>query len=371
MPATTPSPASQQFCRKATLAPRAAAVRTVEAFAKTCRNAPTLLWALLAALSFGSCEIGELYDPLVTETVKVRFPTGGDLDNVLDSLAASGAVPDTALVRRAIGRRDFKYRSGQFRLDSAWSAADIAKHIDVGGQAEARVILTNARTLGNMAANATRFIELDSAELHEALLDPAWLDSVGYTPQTVIAIAIPNTYNVYWDVTAAELRERLLKEQSRFWDRDGRRARADSLGLTPTEVYTLASIVESETKHKPEKPTVAGVYLNRLDRGMALQADPTVVFAMGDFTLRRVLLRHLEYDSPYNTYLYPGLPPGPIAMASISSIDAVLRPEDHDYYFFVTKGDGSRTHAFARDMRGHSRNIRKFQETLRARGIRR
>ena len=340
------------------------------AYAKT-RSVACVIAFVCAVAGFSACDIGPLHEPIVERAVTVRLPTGGSVDDVVDSLAATGGIRDTALVREAIVARGSGYRSGQFRLDSAWTAAQIAKHLAVGGQREARVILTNARTLGNMAANATRFVKPDSAALHAALLDADWLDSVGLTPETVMAVAIPNTYNVYWDITAEELRDRLLKEQRRFWSRGDRQARADSLGMTTTEVYTLASIVESETKHKPEKPTVAGVYLNRLDRGMALQADPTVVFAMGDFTLRRVLLRHLEYDSPYNTYLYPGLPPGPIAMASISSIDAVLEPEDHDYLFFVTKGDGSRTHAFARDMRGHSRNIRAFQQNLRQRGIRR
>ena len=343
------------------------------ASAKTCRGAAAALrHAVLATavLFLGACEFGPLYEPLLDGPVTIRLPTGGTVADVLDSLAAAG-LADTALVREAIAGRDYAYRSGQYRLDSAMSAADIAQHLDVGGQTEARVILTNARTLGDMAANATRFVEVDSAGLITALLEPAWLDSVGYTPETVMAIAVPNTYNVYWDATAEELRDRLLKEQRRFWSRDNREARADSLGLTPTEVYTLASIVEAETQHGPERPTVAGVYLNRLERGIKLDADPTVIFGIGDFSIRRVLFRHLEDDSPYNTYKYAGLPPGPIAMASIASIDAVLSPEDHDYLFFVTKGDGTRTHAFARDMRGHAANIRAFQRNLRERGIRR
>ena len=326
--------------------------------------------AVALLLALGACEFGPLYEPLLREAVTIRLPTGGDAGDVLDSLAAAG-VRDTALVREAIAARDYVYRSGQYALDSAMSAADLARHLDVGGQAEARVVLTNARTLGDMAANATRFVEADSAGLVDALLDPTWLDSAGYTPETAMAIAIPNTYNVYWDATPEQLRDRLLKEQRRFWSRGDRLAKADSLGLTPTEVYTLASIVEAETQHNPERPTVAGVYLNRLDRGIKLDADPTVIFGIGDFSIRRVLFRHLEHDSPYNTYRYAGLPPGPIAMASIASIDAVLAAEDHDYLFFVTKGDGSRTHAFARDMRGHSANIRAFQRNLRRRGIRR
>ncbi len=312
-----------------------------------------------------------LAKPLATREFLVRLPTGGSVDNVLDSVFASGAVADTALVRQALGRRDFGYRSGQYKIDSAWSANEIAEHLDVGGQEATRIVLTNARLLGNMAAQATRFVEIDSAALVDALLDSLWLDSVGYTPQTVMAIAIPNTYNVYWDATAESIRDRLLAEQRKFWEKDGRGAIADSLGYTTTEVYTLASIVESETQAKAERPTVAGVYHNRMQIGMKLDADPTVVFAIGDFTLKRVLFVHLEYDSPYNTYLYPGLPPGPIAMSSISSIDAVLHPEDHDYFFFVTKGDGTGTHYFARDIRGHNANIAQFQRNLAERGIRR
>ena len=350
-----------------------AALSQAKAFAKTAHRVPRRSGALvlIAALTLASgCEFGPLYQPLLSEDITVRLPTGGSVDDALDSIAAAG-LADTALVRRAIAKREFAYRSGQFRLDSAMSAADIAQHLDVGGQEETRVILTNARTLGDMASNATRFVEVDSTQLMTAFLDSAWLDSVGYTPQTVMSIAIPNTYNVYWDATPEELRDRLLKEQRRFWSRGQRQERADSLGLTPTEVYTLASIVEAETQHGPERPTVAGVYLNRLRRGIKLDADPTVIFGIGDFSIRRVLFRHLEYDSPYNTYMYAGLPPGPIAMASIASIDAVLQPERHDYLFFVTKGDGSRTHAFARDMSGHAANIRAFQRNLRARGIQR
>ena len=309
--------------------------------------------------------------PVVSTTTTVRVPTAGTLETLLDSLGANPAVIDTAVVRRALGRADYSYRPGQYQLDSAWSATQVAAHLKSGAQKEARIVLTNARLLGDMAGKATRFIEVDSATLLAALLDSVWLDSIGYRPETVMAIAIPNTYNVYWDAPVNAIRDRLVKESERFWEQDDRRRKADSLGLTPLEVYTLASIVESESQYAPERPTIAGVYLNRLRIGMPLGADPTVVFAVGDFSLRRVLFSHLEIDSPYNTYLYPGLPPGPIAMASISSIDAVLEPERHDYLFFVTKGDGSGSHAFARDMRGHSANIAQFQRNLAERGIRR
>ena len=301
----------------------------------------------------------------------VRLPSAGSRQHLLDTLYAREVVRDTARLRAALERLDFSYRSGQFEIDSAWTAKELVDHLRAGRQKEARVVLTNGRLLGDVAAKATRFVEADSAALYAALVDSAWLAERGLDSATAIAIAIPNTYNVYWNASPAELRDRLAEESERFWARDGRRARADSLGMTPLEVSILASIVDAETNVAAEMPTIAGVYLNRLRLGMPLQADPTVVFAIGDFSLRRVLYKHLAFDSPYNTYLYPGLPPGPIMMPGIDAIDAVLAPERHDYLYFVTRGDGTGTHAFARDQRGHGRNIRAFQRTLRERGIRR
>lgn len=309
--------------------------------------------------------------PLVAAQTTVRLPSGGSVHNLLDSLYFNTSVKDTALIAKALIKEEYSYRSGQYQLDSAWSASDIVRHLKAGAQQEARIVLTNARLLGNMTAKATRFVEVDSAQLLEALLDPKWLDSVGLTPQTVMSIAIPNTYNVWWDASAESLRDRLYQESKKFWEQENRMVKADSLGLTPLEVYTLASIVESETQNDGERPTVAGVYLNRLHMGMKLDADPTVVFAIGDFSLKRVLYSHLEVESPYNTYRNLGLPPGPIAMATIASIDAVLDPEAHEYLFFVTKGDGTGTHSFARDMTGHTENIRQFERNLAQRGIRR
>ena len=314
---------------------------------------------------------GLYFRPIVERGGVVRFPSGGTQQQLVDTLYARGFIRDTATLRAALERFDLGYRSGQYELRPGMTPKELVRDIKLGKQKEARVVLTHGRTLDDVARQATRFVEVDSAALHEALLDSAWLRARDLDTGNAITVAIPNTYNVYWDATPGQLRDRLADEAERFWAKADRRARADSLGLTPREVYTLASIVESETKVDAEKPTVAGVYLNRLERGIKLDADPTVIFGIGDFGIRRVLYSHLEYDSPYNTYMYAGLPPGPIAMPSISSIDAVLAPEAHDYLFFVTKGDGSGTHAFAKNMTGHARNIRRFEENLRARGIRR
>ena len=326
----------------------------------------------LAAIGFFIYKATAIYrKPLVLKTSTIRLPTHGNLQTVIDSLYLNDAVRDTAVLRKALLKEEYSYRSGQYQLDSNWTAYRVVEHLQSGDQEEARIVLTNARRFSDMIQKAVRFVEVDSQALHDAYLDPNWLDSVGYTPQTIMATIVPNTYYVYWDADAKSIRDRLFLESKKFWEQDRRREKADSLGLTTTEVYTLASIVESETNAEEEKATIAGTYLNRLRIGMPLQADPTVVFALGDFSIRRVLYEHLEYDSPYNTYKYQGLPPGPIAMSSIASLDAVLNPEQHDYLFFVTKGDGSGTHAFARDLPGHSANIRQFQENLRARGIQR
>ncbi|MFK8054979.1 MAG: endolytic transglycosylase MltG [Saprospiraceae bacterium] len=327
--------------------------------------------ALLTVAWIGSRLYALRMEPLTEKTAVIKLPRTGDMTNVLDSLLQYGIVTDTSKLIAAIDRYGLRYRPGQFEIEENWSAKKLIDHLRAGAQEEARVVLTNARLIGDVAAKATRFIELDSAELHDAVLDSVWLDSVGLTRETAMTIFVPNTYNVYWSASGKEVRDRLYNESKRFWDKNDRRSKADSLGLTPEEVYTVASIVESESNHKPEKPTIAGVYLNRLRLGIKLDADPTVIFAIGDYGIRRVLFKHLEYDSPYNTYLYAGVPPGPISMAGISSIDAVLNPEQHDYLFFVTKGDGTGTHMFAKNMSGHSRNIRTFQQTLRRRGIRR
>ena len=338
----------------------------------TKRFAIAFIFIAAATLAWIAYQAYGLYmTPVVEQTAVVRFPTGGTPQQLIDTLQAAGAVSDTAQLRAMLNKLDFSYRAGQFEVTAGMTAKELVRHFRLGKQKESRVVLTHGRLLGDVAAQATRFVEIDSAALHEALIDSAWLAERQATEQTAIQYLIPNTYSVYWNTSPSELRDRLALEAEKFWNRKDRLAKADSLGLTPLEVYTLASIVESETKVDAEKPTVAAVYLNRLARGIKLDADPTVIFGLGDFSIRRVLYKHLEHDSPYNTYLYGGLPPGPIAMPTVSSIDAVLEPDQHDYIFFVTKGDGSGTHAFAKTMAGHSRNIRAFQQNLRERGIRR
>jgi len=197
--------------------------------------------------------------------------------------------------------------------------------------------------------------------------DKSFLIEIGYTEETLLTAFIPNTYEMYWNTDPKAFVHKMIKEHAAFWDKNNRRAKAQALGLSEKEVYTLASIVERETNANIEKATIAGVYLNRLRIGMKLQADPTSVFATRDFGTRRVTEYHTSYDSPFNTYVYKGLPPGPISMASIPSLDAVLNPEKHNYLYFCAKPDESGTHAFAETFAAHKVNAERFQTYVRQR----
>lgn len=302
----------------------------------------------------------------------LTIPTGSSFESVVDRLKTGGFIDSEENFMWLAEKMKFKrkeMRAGRFKIEPGWSNRDLIRHLRAGEQAPVKVILNNERLPEEVAGKVARFIETDSLTLLNAILDPTRLKDIGYTPETVISLFIPNTYEMYWNTSADDFLKRMVKEKEAFWEKNNRMAKAKALNLTPTEVYTLASIVERETNADREKPTIAGVYLNRLKTGMKLQADPTCVFATRDFATKRVTQFHTGFDSPYNTYLYTGLPPGPISMASIPSIDAVLNPEKHDYIFFCAKPDDSGTHAFAATLAGHNVNVDKFRVYMRQKGL--
>ena len=206
-------------------------------------------------------------------------------------------------------------------------------------------------------------LEPDSIQFLNALKNTDIITEHGFEAHTVIAMIIPNTYQIYWNTTPESFMSRMNQEYKRFWN-DSRLQKAEEAGLSPIEVSVLASIVDEETVKNDEKPRVAGLYINRLKRGIRLQADPTIKFALGDFTINRVLTRDLKIESPYNTYIYAGLPPGPIRMSSIQGIDAVLNHEKHDYIFMCAKADFSGYHDFAKTLEQHNRNAAKYRSEL-------
>lgn len=261
-----------------------------------------------------------------------------------------------------------KIRTGYYRLTSTSSTIKAYKTIRHGMQTPVKLVMNNIRTNEQLAGRIAKQIMLDSTEIIKALNDTAICSSYGYAPNTIIAMFIPNTYEVYWDMSVEKLLKRMDKEYKAFWNQS-RLAKAEEIGLSPLEVSILASIVEEETAVNDEKPTVAGLYINRLKRGIPLQADPTVKFAVGDFTLKRILHKHLETDSPYNTYKVAGLPPGPIRMPSIIGLNSVLNYQKHDYIYMCAKEDFSGRHNFATNLAQHNANARRYQNALNRRGI--
>nr|HRO74132.1 endolytic transglycosylase MltG [Saprospiraceae bacterium] len=203
----------------------------------------------------------------------------------------------------------------------------------------------------------------DSITFLNYLKDPEVAASLGYNQDNFLTMFIPNTYEMFWTSTPESFVKRMKKEYDNFWTQD-RINKLTANNLTPTEAYIIASIVEKESNYTPEKPVIAGVYLNRLHAGERLQADPTVVFAMGDFSIQRVLYTHLKTDSPYNTYLNTGLPPGPICMPSMASLEAVINVDKHKYMFFCARPDNSGIHVFAETYQEHLKNADNFSKWL-------
>ena len=291
-------------------------------------------------------------------------------DSVLHKLAQTGSAPRLYALSFLMEVRSYRPRTGRYFIGEGESNLQFYRKIASGRQSPVMLSVGNPRTPFDLARSLGAQLEADSAEIAALLADSAYIDSLGgYTPQTLPSLFIPNSYEVYWDIRPRALLARLKREHDAFWEAGGRREAAARLGLTTGQVATLASIVDAETNYAPEKPRVAGLYLNRLRRGMKLQSDPTVIFAVGDFTIRRVGNKHLAVDSPYNTYLYKGLPPGPIRIASIAGIDAVLHAEQHGYLYMCAREDFSGSHRFAVTWSEHRRNARLYQQALDRRNI--
>ena len=316
------------------------------------------------------------FAPNVPETLEdpfVEIPTGANFEELVQRLVNAKLIIDTvSFVETAdfMKYRRPKMRAGRYEIKPGWSNRKLVQHLRGGKQATVKVVLTTERMPENVAAKAARFIEADSLQIVSLLENDTFIQKLGYTKETLQSLFIPNTYDFFWNTTAEQFIQRMVKEHKAFWEKEGRLEKAQQKNMTPAEVYTLASILEKETNQKAEKKRMAGVYTNRLERGIPLQADPTCVFATKDFDTKRVTNYHTEFVSPYNTYLNAGLPPGPIAMASISSIDAVLNKEDHDYIYFCAKGDGTGFHNFAKSLRGHNQNVNIYVRNLKQRGLR-
>ncbi len=259
-------------------------------------------------------------------------------------------------------------KPGLYLIEPGMTNVQVIRMLRSGDQTEVNVTFNNARLLADLPEKITRNLEMTEEQFASLILNDSVQQSLGFDSLTFIGMFIPNTYKMWWNTKPQDLLKRLKSEYDKFWNAE-RLNKAEELGLTPKEVSALAAIVQAETIKSDERPVVAGVYLNRIKRGYPLQADPTLVFAAQDFTIKRVLNKHKKIDSPYNTYKYQGLPPGPINMPSITSIDAVLNAKDHKYLYFCAKEDFSGYHNFATNLIDHNRNAEKFQRAMNRAGI--
>ncbi|OQB68387.1 MAG: putative aminodeoxychorismate lyase [Bacteroidetes bacterium ADurb.Bin139] len=254
--------------------------------------------------------------------------------------------------------------AGRYALTHGMNNRELARKLAMGWQDPLNITLSGSiRTFERLASVLARNLAIDSASVLEHLRNDSLIASFGFDSVSLRGMFIPNTYEVFWTITGEDLLKRMRREYDRFWN-EQRKDKAKSIGLTQKQVSTLASIVNEETANADEMPLVAGVYMNRLRIGMPLQADPTLFFAAKDYSIRRVLKKHTKIESPYNTYKYRGLPPGPIAVPTIEAIDAVLHYRHHNYLYFCAKEDFSGYHNFAVTLGDHMKNARRFQRAL-------
>ena len=285
--------------------------------------------------------------------------------DVVDALVESGVVLNKKSLRRTLGKLK-SMRVGHYTVDAKSSSKYVARMLANGWQTPVNLTLSGTiRTPEVLARKIGNQMLADSAAVADFALSADSLARYGITPALLFTIVIPDTYQILWTSSVGEIFDRFKKEADAFWT-DARIEKARQQGLTPVEVSTLASIVDGETQYQPEQPTVAGVYLNRLRIGMLLQADPTVAYCYG-YTLNRILARHLAVDSPYNTYKYAGLPPGPISCPPKSCLEAVLYAQNHDYLYFCADPSFNGSHRFAATYSEHLNNARAFQRALDAR----
>jgi UPF0755 protein len=329
-----------------------------------------IIISIVVALSF----IGNIIKPNIrtgnNEQVSIIIPKGSDFNDVREILYNKDLIINRRSFEWVARRKNYPnlVKPGHYIIKPTMNNNELVNMLRSGAQSPVKVVFNNIRLKSDLAGNISRQIEADSLSLMKCWNDADFLRTLNTTPDKVLMIFIPNTYEFWWTTDAYDFTRRMYKEFNNFWNGD-RIQKADFARLSKAEVIILASIVEKETQKNDEKPAIAGVYINRLRRGWPLQADPTVVFASGDYDMKRVLKIHTKIDSPYNTYIYSGLPPGPICIPSIASIDAVLSYKKHDYMFFCARDDLSGYHAFARTLAEHNRYARAYQKALNERKI--
>lgn len=334
-----------------------------------------LMFVILSALVGVSYFAYDLYKKILKintsfgEDIKeqyINIQSNDDFSDVIALLENKNLLVDINSFKWVSEKKNYinNIKAGRYFINKNMNNNDLVNLLRSGKQSPVKVTFNNIRTLGEVSSKLSEFLEADSNEIHRSFIDPNFLKKNNFNTNNIISVFIPNTYEFYWNTSAKKLRKRMLKEYNSFWNRT-RRNKAAKIKLTYAEVSALASIVEKEQNiKKDERPMIAGLYLNRINQNMKLESDPTLIFALKDFSINRVLNKDKKVNSPYNTYKYKGLPPGPICIPSIHSIDAVLNASDHDYIFMCAKEDFSGYHNFATNYRQHLVNARKYQRML-------
>ena len=304
------------------------------------------------------------------EATELFIPTGSNYEQVEVLIIQTGALTNPKSFDWVARKKDYpdNIRPGHYVVREGMSNNQLVNMLRGGLQTPVNVTFNNMRDVDQLAGRIARQIEADSASIASLLHNQDYINQLGFSSLTLPALFLPDTYEFYWNTDAEGFVVRMFQEYNKFWT-DERKRQAAAKGLTPIEVSTLASIVNKETNMSDEMPRVAGVYLNRLKNNWPLQADPTLIFAWNDYSIHRVLDRHKEIESPYNTYKHNGLPPGPICIPSVTAVKAVLNAEDHHYFYFCAKEDFSGYHNFAKTLPEHNRNAAKYQRALNQRGI--
>jgi len=332
-----------------------------------------ILLVLLIAGLFGGYKAYEFYNYLYKPNVKISddnikylfIKTGASYADVIDSLKAHNLINDIDALEWVAKKKNYtqNIKPGRYLIKNNMSNTELVNLLRSGKQEPLKLVFNNIRTKEQLAGRIGKQIEADSASILNLLNDDNFVEQYDFNTENILLMFLPNTYELYWNTTATQFAEKMHKEYQKFWTTE-RLSQASAIGRTPIEIGIIASITQSETNKKDEMARVAGVYINRLKKNMRLQADPTVVFAWGDFTITRVLFKHLEIESPYNTYKYFGLPPGPITLPEPHTIDKVLNYEKHNYIFFCAKDDLTGYHAFAVTHAEHVKNAQRYQKAL-------
>ena len=308
------------------------------------------------------------------EYIFIKIPTNSTENQLLDSIGKH--VKDLSKFSKAANYKDYllNIKPGRYKLENGFNNNQIINSLR-SNNVPIKITYNNIETFDQLIKRISERIEADSLSLSNVFYEKKFLDDLGLDSESVFSLFIPNTYEFFWNTSAIQFRERILKEFDRFWN-DSRIEKSKKVNLNPIEVMTLASIVQKETPKVDERPTIAGVYLNRLERKMKLQADPTVVYTIKkrdgfDTRIRRVLYKDLRIKSPYNTYVYRGLPPAPIVTPDISAIEAVLNPQKHSFIYFVADVSNPGYHLFSRTNAEHNRKKRQYTNWLKKSRIRR